>query len=395
MPAKPTRRTQHMRLAEFHRYLDGKRRELEACYSETEEVQFQFNDIFQRELADWQDKFAYCFPRVVAQREKMPPAFAQVIDRVEAEELDRIQAEIAELSKEIRAGQAESDDLLGRAQAAAKALRAVNPELDKREEHLKSLMVRYQDEYALTYEETEALEDTSLGWLTHFFKIRRLKKVERMAKDQQAQTLAQLRVVRQEWLSKVEEAGDRQAELRGEWQKVSVRVAEAQTRREHLESNLAELAQQAGIQRVLEELSEPPDVTGDLGTALEELVERNKVRRSYEEGLRTVAEALGLTKGVSEGMKRFQRSVGTVLQEQRRYSLKEVRVSLPGWIVQMNEIWQELGAKVKDEKYMGTHPLEFSRTVDAYIKEHLTDEKIQGLFEQMGQALSKATAAWD
>ena len=48
MPAKPTRQTQQMQLAEFHRYLDGKRRELEACYSETEEVQYQFNDIFHR-----------------------------------------------------------------------------------------------------------------------------------------------------------------------------------------------------------------------------------------------------------------------------------------------------------------------------------------------------------
>ncbi len=107
-----------------------------------------------------------------------------------------------------------------------------------------------------------------------------------------------------------------------------------------------------------------------------------------------MAEALGLTKGVGEGLQRFQRSVGTVLQEQRRYNLKEVQVPVSYFAAALNEIWKDLRGKVQDEKYMGTHPLEFSQIVKRYIQERLTDANIQRLFEEMGEALNKATSAW-
>ena len=124
-------------------------------------------------------------------------------------------------------------------------------------------------------------------------------------------------------------------------------------------------------------MEKPPEISGELGDALADLVKRNEVRRSYEEGLRAVAEALGLLKGVGEGMNRFQQSVGTVLQEQRRYSLKQVQVPVPGWIVQMNETWQELSAKVKDEKYLGTHPLEFSQRAREIVQQRLQEAAIK------------------
>jgi len=75
--------------------------------------------------------------------------------------------------------------------------------------------------------------------------------------------------------------------------------------------------------------------------------------------------------------------------------LKELRVPLPQSAAVMNQVWKELGAKVKDEKHMGTHPLEFSRVVDGYIKRRLTDENIQSLFESMGEGLNQATKAWN
>jgi hypothetical protein len=157
---------------------------------------------------------------------------------------------------------------------------------------------------------------------------------------------------------------------------------------------LEALAEQGALQKVLENLNEPPDIPGELGEALRDLAQRNQVRRAYEEGLRAVAEILGLTKGVGEGLKRFQQSVATVLQEQRRYNLKEVQVPVSQWAVTLNETWKELQAKVKDEKQMGRHPLEFSQIVSQYVKGRLTDANIQGLFEHLGKALSQATAAW-
>ncbi len=395
MAERSGQRVHRMTIAQFHRYLDDRRRELEACYKEVEEVQFQFNDIFKLELEAWQAKFSYCYPRIAAQRQEMPEALARLIDRTEQEELERLRAEIAELEKEVEEAQARSDDLLAQARGVTLTLREANPELNEREEELKSLMARYQDEYAQAFEEIEVLQSPFLGSLRHFFEIRKLRETQKTARKQQASTLTALQKVRAEWLEWVEMAGDTQAELRQNWQQTEIEMSQNQARHDHLVDNLEDLAVQAALQRVLEELNESPGVPGELGAALDELVEHNRVRRSYEEGLRAVAEVLGLTKGVGEGLTRFQRSVATVLQEQRRYSLKEVRVPLPQSAAVMNQVWKELGAKVKDEKHMGTHPLEFSRVVDVYIKKRLTDEKIQSLFETMGEALNQATKAWN
>ena len=387
-------RTYRMTLSEFHRYLDDKRRELEACYREIEEVQFQFNEIFRLELAAWQEQISYCFPRVATQRQEMPPDFARHIDQVESEEQTRIRQEIAELDREIRDGRARVDELLGEAQAATDALRVANPEINDREEHLKALVVEYQDEYAQAFEELETLDTFPLGWLTNYAKIRQLNKAQSTAKKKQGEAMQQLREVRQDWLARVEGTSDTQSELRGEWQKLTVRIAEAQGRRDHLEAHLETLAEQAALQRVLEELREAPDVSGELGEALRALVGRNEVRWGYEKGLQAVAEALGLVKGLGEGLKRFARSVQTVLQEQRRYGLKQVHVPVPGSVAAINQIWGNLAKRVKDEKYMGTHPAEFSSVVDEYIKQRLTDQSIQTFFEEMGQALNQATSAW-
>jgi len=391
--AKPEERVYRMKLDEFHRYLDDKRRELEACYHEIEEIQFQFNDIFKRELAAWQDKFGFCLPRVMMQRKELPAEFAAQIDRAEQQERERLLAEIADLEREITEGRTRMDKLLAEAQTATETLREANPQINAREEEIKATIVRLQNEYTTAFEEIEALK-SSAGWFTRASKINRLKKVQRTAKEQQARAMQQLRQVRQEWLTQVQQSGETQSKLRQDWQEMGVRVSQAQTRRDHLRANLDALAEQGGVQHVLEELKEAPAVPGELGEALQDLARRNQVRKNYEEGLRSVAEALGLTKGVGEGLQRFQRSVGTVLQEQRRYNLKEVQVPVSHFAAALNETWKDLRCKVQDEKYMGTHPLEFSQIVKRYIQERLTDANIQRLFEEMGEALNKATSTW-
>ncbi|MHB0857464.1 MAG: hypothetical protein ACYC5M_07810 [Anaerolineae bacterium] len=387
-------RVRSMTLSEFHRYLDEKRRELESCYKEIEEVQFQFNDIFRQELAGWQQQFAFCLPRVATQREQLPSEFARQINAAIDEEREKLRQEIAALEQESEEKQRAADELLGQAQKATKQLRTASPDANEQEEKLKAEMVRLQDEFAQAYEELEAIDTFPLGWLTHMGRISRLKKQQRLIKSQQNDTLKNLRQIRQGWLEQVQEVGDTQSEYRQQWQQLSVRISEAKARAEHLSTNLDALAEEKGLQRVLETLDKAPVVGGELGTGLMDLVRRNQVRRDYEHGLRAVAEALGLTKGVGEGLKRFQKSLGTVVQEQRRYSLKEVQVGLPDWVFGLNETWKHLEVRVKDEKHMGANPMEFSTIVQKFISERLTNQSIEALFETMGEALNRATDAW-
>ncbi|MBC7254940.1 MAG: hypothetical protein H5T66_02385, partial [Chloroflexi bacterium] len=118
------------------------------------------------------------------------------------------------------------------------------------------------------------------------------------------------------------------------------------------------------------------------------------VRRTFEEGLQAIAEALGLLKGLSNGLERFTQSVGKVLAEQRRYNLKPVRVLVPELAVNVNALWAELRQKVQDERYLGANPLEFVRLGREEITGRLSNEIIQAFFEGMGNALNEATKAW-
>jgi chromosome segregation ATPase len=392
--ARDTRRVYRMDLSEFHRYLNDKAQELAACQKQTEEVKERLDKIFARELEAWQEVFGYCYPRVAAQRAELPPRFAAHLDQVEAEEQERIRREIADLGKTVVEGRLQLDRLSAQGQAAVGALREANPAINAREESLKAQVVAYQNEYARAYDALDTLNDSPLAWLTHAGKIRRHKKAMREARRKQEATLKQLRGVRQEWLEQVERAGDTQAELREQWQKLSVQVSEAQGRREHLEAHFDALAEEAAIRRTLEELSEPYDVTGELGAKLEELVQRNQVRKSYEQGLAASAEALGLLKGIGQGLQRFGSSVGQVVREQRRYNLAKVDVLVPHSVAAINQTWREFDAKVQDDKAMAEQPLKFAALVSQYFTRRLTNESIQTFFEQMGEALNQATKKW-
>ena len=43
---------------------------------------------------------------------------------------------------------------------------------------------------------------------------------------------------------------------------------------------------------------------------------------------------------------------------------------------------------------MGTHPLEFTKRVQEFVAKRMQEEAIKRMFEDMGNALDRATKAW-
>jgi len=257
--------THRMRLSQFNDYLMQKERELTQCYREIEEVQAEFNEIFRQEMAAWQETFSQCFPQVLAGRDDLPAKFRQQIDEAEREELGKLRQEMAQLEDEVAQCRAEMDRLTEAAQDLTDSLRAENPDIDEREESLKAKVVRLQDDYTEAWEKAERVSE-GLGWLTNAFRLAKLRKKQREAKQEQEATMRELRSVRQEWLTQMEEASQSQAELRKQWQEQSVAAAEKQGRLDHIRHNLEDLAQQNAITRVLEELDEDPSVEDSSAT---------------------------------------------------------------------------------------------------------------------------------
>jgi hypothetical protein len=63
-------------------------------------------------------------------------------------------------------------------------------------------------------------------------------------------------------------------------------------------------------------------------------------------------------------------------------------------VTSFHAIWPDLQTKVKDEKYLGTHPLEFERRIKDLMPSRLGEAAIQKMFQDMGDALTQATKAW-
>ncbi len=382
-------------LSDFHSFLEGRFRTAQQCYQRTDAVRKGLTDAFTVEMEAWQAVFGACLPQLEARRAEMPPAFAAVIDRVEEDEHQSLREEIAALETQIAEGKSRSDELLAAAQAETGKLRDANPQLNDREEEVKALAVRYQDEFARAYEEEEALQASALGWLTHAVHIGRLKRQQRDAKRRQQEALAKVRTLRQEWADDVRNAGDRQGELRQQWQEVEVQAAERQTRYAHLRENLEPLALQNALRRVLMELTTPPDVPGELGAQLADLSRRNVVRTTYEESLQVSAEFLGRTKGVTSGLEKFADSVAGVVREQQRYNLTNVHVEVPQEALEVLGALADVAERFAAAEPWAAAPARVTELLGAYNRTRLSDERIKALFETMGEELNGATKSWN
>ncbi len=387
--------TYTMNLPQFDRYLRDKAAEMRSCIAAVEDIHSQYQATFQHELEAWQELFRYCYPQLMLRRKEMPADLQAYLDRVEAEELARLKGQIADLEQQLARLRAEMDKEMAQAHEALRALHAANPELDRREEQLKATIVKLQDEYAQAYEKMEEIQRPSLGWLTNARAIRRLKRLQKTIKKQQAEAMQKLAAVRQEWLTKVEQTSETQSDLRAAWQQAGITSAELQARYDYLVNNLEDLARQEGLQRALQEITETYPVEGELGEKLAEIARRNGIRAAYEKGLAASSETLGLLRGIGSGLEKFGQSVSNVLAQQRRYNLKQIQIPLPHDVGVINQIWAQLEERLRDKSYMAAHPLEFAQIAEQYVTGRLTPEVIERFFEQMGAALNRGTAAWD
>lgn len=393
--ASSKQRTYTMNLSQFDRYLRDKSAEMRSCIATIEAIHDEFQTTFQRELEIWQELFRFCYPELTLHRNEMPAALQAYLDRIEAEELARLKGEIADLEAKLTELRAKMDEETAQAQAAIKALRSANPDLNRREEQLKATIVKLQDEYAQAYEQLEELQRPAFGWLTNAGAIRRLKRLQKTIKRQQAEAMQKLRATRQEWLAKVQETSETQGELRQAWQQAGITSAELQARYDHLVNNLEGLARQEGLQRALQEITEVYPVEGELGEKLAEIARHNRIRADYEKGLGASSETLGLLRGIGSGLDKFGQSVSQVLAQQRRYNLRQIQIPLPHDVGVVNQTWKQLEERVQDRKHMVANPLEFAEIAQQYVIGRLTPEVIERFFEQMGAALNRGTAAWD
>jgi len=377
-----------MSLADFYKYSRENRKRIADIYREIEEIQYQFNDLYARQVEERRKLVSAHVPLLLEHRDELPQELRQALDDQERVEREALEEEIAALKAETAEKRQKADDLIREAQRRVTNLRQQNPILDQQEEELKARRASMENQIQELDDEIQHLGITS------FFKKRQLRREREQLMDNLDEIEAGIRAVRERWQEEKKALQASQTDLQNQWQALSVEVAQLQARLDHLVTNIDDESKKRAAQNWVNDLDELPDVEGPWQERLRPVVELGRNRKQYEAGLTSVAEILGLLKGLGEGMDRFLRSLATLYEEQRRYRLPALTVNLSDAVTSFHTMWPDFQSEVKDEKYLGTHPLEFNRRVSNIVQEHINQEDIQKMFDDMGQALSQATKAW-
>lgn len=377
-----------LNLARFCRFLADQHQAIESVYAEIEQVQRQFNQVYHDRLQEWQAAMSKAVPLLADGDSRLPPPLAQSLLEAVQQERKRMEEEIASLTKQVQEKRAEGDRALSEAQAEIAALRQLNPELNAQEEDLKARCAAIQQQVR---DLDSQIKRTSF---LSFIQRHRLRQQRSARQAALSAELGQLRRVRQLWADERKKQETDQVRLHGLWETAAIEAAQLQARLDYLQTNLDLLSRQNGASNLLAGLQAVPEAPEPLHTALSAMVELNQVKAAYEGGLRTVAEALGLLKGLAEGMERFRKSADKVLEEQQEYHLREIQIRLSDDAYRFRNLWPEFRNQVRDEKGLGTHPADFSRTVEAIIKQRFAQQTIAAVFDAMGEALNEATKAW-
>ena len=377
-----------MSLAEFYQYARTNRKRIADIYREIEEIQYQFNDLYTRQLEERQELIATRAPLLLEAPKDLPVELRHLLEAQEQVERQAIQEEIARLEGDIADKRQKADNFIKEAQLQVAHLREQNPILDQQEEGLKARRASLENE--IQQLDTEIKQ---LG-LTRFFKRRRLGRERASLAENLESVKAGIRAVREKWQAEKKRLQETQTDLQSKWQVLSVETAQLQARLDYLTANIDELSKRNAAQNLLGNLEELPAIEGPWRDRLAPLVELSGSKANYETGLTSVAEILGLLKGLGEGLDRFIRSVATVYEEQRRYKLPSLTLNLSDAVTSFHTVWPDFQSKVKDEKYLGTHPLEFNQRIQEVVQEQINEADIQKMFDDMGNALTRATKAW-
>ena len=128
--------------------------------------------------------------------------------------------------------------------------------------------------------------------------------------------------------------------------------------------------------------------------ALQAVLDMRTTVADLQAGVGSVAEVLGLSKGIDEGLNRFGESVKSLKAEQDMHpELAHLQLQAPAAALQFHEVWDALLPVVVDEDAGAQHPADFGAKLKAVLGDRLTDAQVNGMFEALSASLKEATEA--
>ena len=381
-------------------YLEQNIAEIEAVRKEVEEIQSGF----QTSYVDWRSKHdaeLLRLSKLVVDRflETGTELQAQVQKALPGE-----QALVEERRKDLREAiipkyQQELDTSITKGQAKTDKLRKLNPELNQQEEALKASLAQNRQQLEDLNKQI-GQRSRGLGSVFHFNEISRLDGQRQRLLGKMEEKQEELSKVRKDWADLHQVVLEEEVDLQSNWQTAIAVLAQQQAELAILDDDASReiLARQRAVRYVLDELKAPVDCpAADIKVELDQMVEYNRQTDDYHAGLASVGGLIGMLGSIQEGLRRFNTSVQSLTDQERLYSvnLKPLAISLPDVVIVFNQQWKDILQKVKNEKTICEHPVEFSSAMKVVIESQLSVERIKEMFEAMGSALKAATNDWN
>ena len=381
-------------------YLEQNIAEIEAVRKEVEEIQSGF----QTSYVDWRSKHdaeLLRLSKLVVDRffETGTELQAQVQKALPGE-----QALVEERRKDLREAiipkyQQELDTSITKGQAKTDKLRKLNPELNQQEEALKASLAQNRQQLEDLNKQI-GQRSRGLGSVFHFNEISRLDGQRQRLLGKMEEKQEELSKVRKDWADLHQVVLEEEVDLQSNWQTAIAVLAQQQAELAILDDDASReiLARQRAVRNVLDELKAPVDCpAADIKVELDQMVEYNRQTDDYHAGLASVGGLIGMLGSIQEGLRRFNTSVQSLMDQERLYSvnLKPLAISLPDVVIVFNQQWKDILQKVKNEKTICEHPVEFSSAMKVVIESQLSVERIKEMFEAMGSALKAATNDWN
>ena len=366
---------------------------------ELEEVQVGFNSAYVEWKARHDATLEQLTATVLSRWEEAGPILSSQIEsrRTEERQLisERLQTLRDSLLPEI---QAQADQSLKDGQQLEQKLRELNPQLDQREEDLKTTRAKLEHELAELNQQIRRLSGC-LRVVFNFFKIDKLDRKRQRVIGKLESLQDDLKKVREEWEDARHRSAVERETYQTNWQDLTLSLAKLQGEADYLadQTNRETLSLRRATRHVIDNLKATVGCPAlDIKQELDRMVALNLQTDTYQEGLGSASGLMSLLDGVTEGLKRFGESVGGLIKEQRMHSahLSPLRISIPDEVFQFHSQWDELAQKVRDDRHLSEHPAEFVATVQPAVEKRLSEANIKHMFESLGSAVKDATQAW-
>jgi hypothetical protein len=388
-----------MNVDQVLRYLEDQEKAIQALIDQLDEVQVAFNSKFDEFKARHDATLDRLTDEIARQLHTVGPELRAAIDARLPEEhrqIDERRQTVRE--KYLPQRQQAADEPLQKAQAELARLRALNPQLDKREDALKAQKAELEARLAELNEEIRQ-QSRGLGVVRHFLAITRADRERQRIIGKLEMVNQSLHDVRREWELERKKVEDQQFQYQERWQLESVAVARLQSELDQLddEDRRGDLALRRAIWGVLDDLKQPtPGSDPGLDAGLHEMVELNIQTDAYHEGLASVGGLIGLAGGIRNGLQAVGQSIEGLKREQQMHKayLKALSFSLPAGVETFHKQWPALTKQFSDEKTIGSHPTEFAVAAEPLLAGSLCQDNIEAMFGELGKMIEQATAGW-